>query len=265
MLARMSDHWWGSFELGLGSAARWRVGPLILTVTHLRNEWRVCRGTSDDPGDRSRDVDLGRQPVDPAPGELVTRYAATDGVDTLRLTPILPDRSVVTRPEQALTVPGRARGSMFVGSPLFLRLEEAEGPTLLEELPAFRPKLTWWGPNAREGVVCHASRTAGRLRLEDVVNHPHRVVTEVEIVNRAASPLKVERLNLPVRRLSVYADQQGELWTESVTLERSEGEEFAELQLGDRPPAEAGPTDRLGPPRDASGLALFRAFGSLFQ
>jgi hypothetical protein len=261
MLVPMSDPWWGSFEVGLGTAARWRVGPLILTVTHLRNEWRVCRGSSDDADDRAREVEVGLVPSNPAPGDLVTRYAATDGVDAILLTPVLPDRPVVTRPEQALIVPGRGSGSMFVGSPLFLRLEEAEGPILLEELPAFRPKLTWWGPSAREGATCYASRTAGRLRLEDVVNHPHRVVTEVKIVNRATSPLKVERLNLPVRRLSVYADQDGELWTESVTLERSEGEEYAELHLGARPPAE----ELLAPPRDTSGLALFRAFGSLFQ
>jgi hypothetical protein len=261
----MSDRWWGSFVIEAGAATRWRVGPLVLTVTRLQNEWRVCRGSSDDRHDRTREVSVGLRPSDPAAGELVSRYAATDGVETIVLTPVLPDRSVVTRADQPLVVPAQSAGTMYVGSPLFLRLEEESGPTLLEELPAFRPKLTWWGQTPREGVTCYASRTAGRLRAEDIVNHPHRVVTEVRIVNRAMSSLKVERLNLPVRRLSVYADSQGALWTESVTLERSEGEEYAELGVGARPPAAAGVAERLTPPRDASGHALFRAFGSLFQ
>lgn len=264
MLAAMSQHWWGSYELELGEAARWRVGPLILTVTHLRNEWRVSRSSSDDPRDRTRAVELKLAPQEPGPGELVTRYTSTEGERSLRITPVLPDRSVVTRPEQSVVVPAHGSGSLFVGSPLFLRLEEAGGARL-EELPAFRPKLTWWGPSPREGTLCYASRTAGRLRLEEVVNHPHRVVTEVSIVNRAATPLVVERLNLPVRRLSVYADQRGELWTESVELELQEGEELAQLHLGERPPEAAGGAERVAPPRDPSGHLLFRAFGSLFQ
>jgi hypothetical protein len=261
---KTAGRWWGAFTLPVGSAGRWHLGPTILTISHLRNEWRVCRGGSEDGSDISCSVELGLLPETPDSSELLTRYSATDGVDSIRITPIMPDRSVVARLEHALVVAAQGSVTVFVGSPLWLRLEEAES-TLLDELPARQPRLTWWGPSTREGIICYGSRTYGRLRLQEVVNHPHRVLTAVKIANRAASTMKLERLNLPVRQLRVYATDAGQLWTESVVLKRRESQELAELEVSEGPPQEAAAAEPVSGPRDQSGGFLFRAFDSLFK
>jgi hypothetical protein len=158
-------------------------------------------------------------------------------------------------PEQEVTV--------YVGSPLFIRLEADES---LDDLPALPPKYTWWGPNTREGELCYATRTPGRLRLEDAVRYPHRVLTAVAIQNGADEPLTFERLNLPVRKLAVYAARDARLWTELVRLVRKKKEPFAELHVESAPPEIAKGAEQLSPPRDpAKTHFLFRAFGSFFE
>jgi hypothetical protein len=241
----------------------WRVGPLRLTVIHLRREWQVLRaaGSFDD---RERHVEEGGRGRERGPGELLTRYAASDGIDGLAVTPVLPDRAVVTRPETPITVPARGTVSVIFGSPLWVRIEEAGVGRLLEELPAIAPSLTWFGPNTMEGEICYASRTFGRLRLEDVRQLPHRVTTAVKILNHAASPLTLERLKLPVRRLSVFATAGADFWTEPVVLERREGKDLAELRVSAGPPGEAPDARLVSGPRDKAGNDVIRAFGSLF-
>ena len=256
--------WWGEFRILESSAGRWRVGPLILTIAHARGEWRVCRDSSGDSADQSRELEIPVEFSRESSCQLLTRYAASPGAESIRITPILPDRSVAARPEHPVTVPARGEVAIYVGSPLWLRLSEGDA-TLLEELPAFRPSPTWWGPSTIEGELCYASRTAGRIRREELINYAHRVITQVRIVNRADAPLVIERLNLPVRRLGLFASEEGVLWTETVVLERGQKKDFAELNLTKGPPDVAGVVDRVSEPRDQDGTDLFRAFGSLFR
>ncbi len=261
-----STPWWGQHRIGHGQAGRFRIGPLILTVVRLDNEWRLCRDSSGDTSDSSVGVEVPIEPPDLPATAHVSRFGDSDGSDQIGLLPILPDRPVVSRPERPITVPPHEKVTVYVGSPLWVRVSDAARRQKLEELPAFRPSLTWWGPNTREGQTCYGTRTYGRVQLDQIVHYPHRVMTAVSIDNSADKPLLLERVLLPVRRFSVYATAASELWTEAVTLEREQGEEFATLHLGKKPPEQAGSAERVSEPREPSSQKLlFHAFGSLFK
>ena len=256
--------WWGTFPVREGAAARWRLGPLTLTIQHLRREWRVFRAVGDLAArDRGVEVDVALHEVQA--GEYSARFAAADGVNSVTVMPVLPDLAVVTRPEMPLTVPARGNVSVYVGSPLWLRIIEAGTERVLEDMAALGPRLTWFGPNSMDGEICYASRTFGRLRLEEVQLQPHRVTTAVKILNRAALPLTIESLRLPVPRLSVYATPGADLWTEPLVLERGEGRDLAELRVSSGPPGEAHGATLVAEPRESGGTNMIRAFGSLFS
>jgi hypothetical protein len=256
--------WWGDYELPLGRERSWQIGPLRLTVSHLRHEWQICRRFSDDPHLASVQVfDPTEQSPEPPTGT-ITRYATSAASPQLTLRPVLPDRSVVTRPERPVWILPSHQVTVFVGSPVWVRLESGGMP--LGEFPAYPPKETWWGPNTREGELCYATRTYGRLRLEEAANYPHRVTTAVRIHNQHSEPLHVERLNLPVRRLTVFAASDQRLWTEAVALEHALDNQLAELRLESAPPAEAQHAKLLSLPRDnTKSSVLFRALGSLLR
>lgn len=265
--ATSATRWWGEFRIPHGKSGRFRIGPLTLTITRLKHEWHAAREIADQPSTTSS-VEIPIDAVTPSPNAIISRYATNRDREELNLWPVLPDRHVVTRPEQALTILPRQELTIYVGSPLWIRLEEEGGDDdkLLADLPAQPPKETWWGLTPREGELCYASRTYGRLRLEEAARYPHRVMTAVAIDNSANAPLVIERLNLPVPRLSVYAAEDGRLWTETITLARSEVDEMAELRLGKTPPAAARRAELVSPARDSDDTNLFfRAFGSLFN
>ena len=89
-------------------------------------------------------------------------------------------------------------------------------------------------------------------------------MTPVRIRNEALSPLDLERLKLPVPRLSLFCDPQNRLWTEGVTLTRTEESDMASLDVREGAPAEADGAELLTPPRDATETSsLVRAFSSL--
>jgi hypothetical protein len=88
-----------------------------------------------------------------------------------------------------------------------------------------------------------------------------RALTEIALDNRAPDPLSLERLSLPVPRLTLYTDG-ARLWTSSLRLERVAGEE-AGVTVG---PAPSVAPQRLSPPRQEGELSLvLRAFNSLFR
>ena len=66
--------------------------------------------------------------------------------------------------------------------------------------------------------------------------------------------------------LSLFCDPQGRLWTEGVTLTRTEESDMAALEVRQGAPPEAGDADLLTPPRtSAETNLLIRAFSSLLR
>lgn len=257
--------WWGEFKIPHGCSRRWKIGPLLLRVRRLHHEWQVSRSITGNASDHGLEIGILEDGERHDTEALVSRYATSGEADALVVTPVLPDQSVVSRPERPISVLPHQSVDLYVGAPVWIRLQEAPS-TALGDLPAATPIRTWWGPNTREGELCYATRTYGRLRLEDAVPYPHRVLTAIEVSNASDEPLSIERISLPVRRLSLYATSDGRLWTESVRLERSSDADFAALAINPGPPARAAGAEKLSEPREmASEHALFRAFGSLFK
>lgn len=238
----------------------------MLWIHRLEHEWRVVHEQREDPFESASEVEV---PVGEAEDEergIVYRFSFRKTSRRVVLTPALADRPVIVRPESALTVPAGEDINLYLSTPLWLQVRVGDPEMLLVELPSYRPSDTWFGPSTREGELCYASRTAGRLRLADVTLLPHRAITVARLRNRAKNALLLERIRLPVQYLSLYGTLEGDLWTETITLTRQEGGDLAELQIDKRPPAEVGKTERIASARQQleTGLVV-RAFSRLFS
>ncbi len=250
--------WWGEVDIPPGKAGRIRVGPLELAVQHRQSEWRLQRVHHADDGAVSVDVPVELEEATDA--AIVSRYATHHDGTRITFAPALPDRPVVAKPEHPVSVPPHDDATIYVGTPLWVRVGRADPAGPLEDLPCLPPLSTWWGRDTTVGELCYATRTWGRLHVDQIEFHPHRVMTAVHIHNRDDTPLWFDRLYLPVGRLTVFTDAEQRLWTEDVTLDRDEGED-ATLALGKA----ARGMKQLAGPRSTGQHPLFRAFGSLFK
>ncbi len=104
------------------------------------------------------------------------------------------------------------------------------------------------------------------MNLENIPTRAHRAITQIIIDNKAGTQLLVERLNLPVPYLALFAAADGLLWTETVTMVRTRDTGMAAFQIGKEPPDEATATEVVGPPREKPGQNMvIQAFGALFR
>ena len=258
--------WWGARSLEEGQALLASIGPLRLMLQRLPYEWRVAyrRVSGDDDSRAPSSVEVSDKLL--ANPEVTERYLVRKGDGNCSLMPALADRSVVSRPDKPFHLPSGEATTLYMSSPAWVRIMEGLTPRLLAELPCAVPSDTWVGSSTRHGEVCYASRTLGRLRLEDVPLRPHRIVTPVTIDNRAADSLRIERVNLPTTHLSLFRSKQGFLWTEAVTLVRESDGELAQLHVHPGPCKPARDGEQLaGPRQPRAAFGLFRAFSNIFE
>jgi hypothetical protein len=260
------DAWWTERELGPEEGLRFAVGPLELSIYRQRDEWQIGQELS---AEYDKDADPWRveaiSEFRPDPGSL-QRFAVRGQRSRLRLTPTMPDRPIVARPRMPLFVPAGEAIQIFTSSPVWLEVAVGDPWRTLLEVPTRRLSDTWVGGSTRDGELAYAIRTVARKQLDGVPVRPYRAITPLVIRNQADDMLAVEHLNLPAPYLSVFATPLGRLWTEAITMLRSESGEMAALEIGRGAPAAAGEAERLTEPRRrAERNLLVRAFSSLLH
>lgn len=263
-MVRPQRAWWGQYELEAGQSARWRIGPLQLHIRRSASEWRVAWTSPGSPKDETAEHEC---PTDePVPDTaVVNRYTQKQTSSKLTLSGALADRPVVVKPETPLFVPGNEEVTLYVGSPVWVRVLVGDPAQQLVEIPTHRATDTWAGPNTREGQVCYGSRTLAQLELADCVLRPHRAITAVHVHNRAPDALLIEQIQLPAPLLALYATSTGMLWTQSVTLVREPMQEGARLEIGAAEPPDGGELKQLSDPRtQETDSIVFQVFHKLF-
>lgn len=258
--------WWGQYTVPTQKQGKWQLGPLTVWLQHLAHEWRLATRTRPEAYEKivryegPRALEQLSQEITPA------RFCFSHMCDSVRLIPALPDRAVVTKPDTPLYVYPGEQVTLYLSFPLWLRVEVGEPSRLLKEVPLYRLSDTWFGPNTREGELCYASRTAGTVNLSDLVRRSYRASTAVVVRNRSNAPLYVERLNVNLPFLSLYADVDNMLWTNALVLEHNAGGDLATLQVEKRAPSEAkGGQFIVGPRQVDHRNALVRAFSSMLS
>jgi len=257
--------WWGEADVAVGKTYHLRIGGFHLWVSRYASEWRLAtrweESDDDQPIDWER-AEIGNGVPDDADQE---RYVMKRTQSLLRISPVLADRPVISRPVTPFFLPQNETTTVYVSSPLWLEVTVHPTKTKLREFPIVRPSDTWFGPSTLEGELSYAMRTSARLELENVPQRPHRAITPVIIINQADSHLLLERMSIPVPYLPLYNSDDGFLWTPEITLTRQEDTEMAALKIASHPPGLAKDPNKLQEARAKVNQGiLVRAFNALF-
>lgn len=271
---------WGTFALDVETGGKWHVGPSTVWVYRSERDWRIVHQPSTDSVTTDPMVERSDVTV-PVPEADIRAVLATedDRLNTSRfsvrhtdedvaLEPILADRPVVTRPEHPLYVLPNESVTLYLSTPLWIRIRLTKTDRELQEVPSHRMSDTWFGPSTREGELCYATRTAGRLRLDRLPLRLHRALTPLRVRNTASDALALERVQLPAPHLALYVTPDDVLWTQAVTMTHSPDAEGATVRVQSGPPSDAPDAELIQKPREADRQGLFTStfstFGSLF-
>jgi hypothetical protein len=256
--------WWGDYSFLTGQTSCWDIGPLTMFIRRLEKEWNVIYKSSE-AGENIDSWQYNLHTGTPPDDYEIKRYVFADTADRLTITPLLADRSVVIKPEIPFHVPTGQETTLFVSTPLWLRVQVHEPSVNILDMPIMRPSDTWFGPSTMEGELCYASRTLGRLSLDDFPYLPHRAVTPVTIRNNTDEAFQLERLNLTMTYLSLYCSSDHHLWTEAVTMVREPDTSAASIQIGEGAPEQAIDAALINEPREkAESRSLLSKVSTLF-
>lgn len=258
--------WYGDFQIAQGFTRQWRVGPLSLRIYHGLNEWRLLCEHDPDPWLDRFELEQSDDPALIPEGDKLQRVVLSTPETRIHLELRAADRAVVSRPVSPVSVPGGQSVRVYVSTPAWVRVTLGERHHLMLEQPSYRLSDTWFGPSNMEGEICYATRSRFRLTLAEQVRSPARVITPVQIRNQAEDPLILDRLNVPMPWLPLYADPEDHLWTPEVGLVRRADGDLAELRFSDQPPRECHSGTRLSAPRQSGRQnTVFRAFTNLLR
>ncbi len=253
--------WWGSFELVPGSSLERNIGPLRLLIEREYQEWRVSNTRQNA---QTANNDAGQE--EQAEDTVSERYIVQETDDPMHLMPVVADRSVVTEPLTPLNLTSGSEVTLYVSTPLWYRIEIGAKPIRLRDDYIVRSSDTWFGPSTREGELCYASKTEGRINLADVPHRAERAVTAVTVRNELDTVLQLTRLSIPAPLLALYVDSAGMLWTQDMTLVNRDETDFADLVLEKGDPKYASEPKLVSPSRTQNKQPrLIRAFGSIFR
>jgi len=254
--------WWGTFTLEPGQVCRWDIDRLQLWIRRAEREWQIARVLSEEDAPRHGAAQL--DVAMPESPDALERHVFSKTRGPLRLSPVVADRPVVTSPRMPVYLAQGEKTTLYVGSPLWVRVEAETPAQEILDAPIRRLSDTWFGPTTREGEICYAARTQAILDPANLPSLAAVAITPVAIENRGSETLRVERLKLPVPFLSVHAAPDGQLWTPTVTMVSQKERGMASFDVGQAPPHRLS-TRRVTAAREQpeDGL-LIRAF-SLFR
>lgn len=264
--AEPATTWWGTRRLGEQRVGRWRIGGFELAICNAEGEWQVAWDATEAKEDAAEEwtYEEAAGPLEEAPN--LDRYIFRENDDTLSILPSLADRAVVTSPRIPVYLLPGEEVRLYIGSPLWVQVAAQTPPRSLCELPILRPSDTWFGPSNLVGELCYATHTRARMRVDNVPHYVRYAVTPLDIHNRATTPLRVERVKLPVPYLHLYAGADDRLWTQTVTMTRSgdADQDLVRVEARRGAPSEAQPAQTLQAARRQMQRGLLtRAFSSV--
>jgi hypothetical protein len=254
--------WWGDYHFSEEESARWAIGQLEFAIYRTSKEWRIFHKQA--PEREGWHFEKG----DPLPQESaeIERHVFDQTTESLTILPVLPDRDLVTSPWTQVHLSPGEKVTIYVGCPLWVRLQITKTGEVLEDLAIQRLSDTWFGPSVLEGDLCYGLHSHVVLEPGNL-DAPHLYArTQVHVENQSSRRFILERIKLPVRYLSLFGAADGQLWTESLIATPEDNSELASIQIRAGAPLIAGEAQRIVSPREVSqpGL-LMRVFSSLFQ
>lgn len=227
---------WGVHTLAEDGRMEVAIGPLELEVVRTAGEIRIARhhkGT----------------PRPPRESKWVRWVPAPDWTGEIALTPALPGRPVVVRPDNEFRLTQGSEARIYVRVPLDVEIE-ALGPhrASLLRIPTRVLSDTWWG-STEEGELHYYLDTKARRAMADSEFLEHLAVCPVQLANASTEDLPVERVALHTEYLTLYRDGT-RIWSDETRVRYRGDDEESSVRVGGAPPPEAPEAEQVRKARE---------------
>jgi len=254
---------WDAVEINEGDCRLWQAGPLRLWVRQVGEEWHVATESANEK-EKFPDIISGETTAVPEDAQW-QRWMGRGVEHVVQLSPLMPDRAVVVRPEMPLHMAYGQKEMFFVNIPLWIRVVAGKGKKItICEQASQTLSNTWFGLPV-QGELCYALNTKARTGIEEIAPNPLTAVCPLVISNLYKEPLNFERLCIRTDHLSIYETENGLITNEVRVIYQGE-EQMSRIKYGKKPPALAEGSKRVADPRKPIENNLIRkSFNNFMQ
>ncbi len=237
---------WQALPLAPGEHRLYTLPPRRVYVSRIPDECRVAVTDADGESANAQDR------VDALPPDLTwTRFMVPSELTQVALRPVLPDRPLVIRPAEAVSIVPGHRTILFVSLPVWFRVElsgDSAAPVTLMETPSLTLSKSWFGvPD--NGESCYALKTRARHSMADLTDTRNRAICFLKLQNRSTEVLLIERFCLRTPTLRLYRASDDRLWCSDVTAVFTGRDAPVLVKAAAATPRHAAESVLLAPPR----------------
>lgn len=259
--AGQSRDLWKSHQLDDGETRAFEAGPLTLHVRATASDIWIAPQYSDDQYRMpavSRDASAG--PAD------WKRWAFTQPIRAIRLSPALPELPVVVKPESKFHLAPHANATVYVRVAMSVKIEALgiRDVSLMEAPTAILSK-TWWGSFTGGEMAYWIASSAGR-RIEVDPERWFLAICPMNVVNESEAHLPMEKILVHTGGLSLYSDADGQIWSSLAKIHYRGGTQFTQIEVQDGPPKECAGGKQVAPPRHPATRSIIgKTFGGILN
>ena len=260
----MKNIWWGEFPFEEQSQKCWNVGERSIVIMRQATEWNTWNVETDE--ENYDDIVISNKVNDVLIEDSNNgRFLEKNTSNKLNVMPLLADRTVVARPSSPLTILAGEKIQLFVSTPIWFYAETSPGGKCLLDIPFWRPSDSWFGASTIDGQLCYAKYTSAKTQLDELNLHSHRATTPITVINSHKKSLTINRINVPVNYLNLYCDENNNLWSSIISIERENDSDDVELIIDKSSSDDINPLTFISKPRLSSEQGkLVRSISHLF-
>ncbi|MCB0377819.1 MAG: DUF432 domain-containing protein [Bdellovibrionales bacterium] len=251
-------------DLDLGEIFHLRYGPLDLYLERAESQLRLRWMTSQDFMDSSFEYQLPFKGMFPENLLSEKRFAFTGKIPPLKILPCLGEKPFVARPETPFMILPGEKTSIYLSTPMSLRIMDNQSHQIIDELPVIERTKTWFGDSFTSGQLCFFTHIHAALKEDELPFRPHRALTLVTIENRSKKTIQIKRLKIPAPYLTLYQEERGVFVTSTLNVKCDIKGKVKELKIV-RPSLGDGKNVQIFPPREALPSSIFKSVTELMR
>lgn len=256
-----NQQFWMPHAMGQDQSMDLCLGSLRVWMHRGEQEWYIAHEIESENTERCS-VAISDESL--APDRDWTRWILDDCIERIQLSPQLPDRPLIVRPEMPMCLMPKQSVQFFIGIPIWLAITFGAKYEQAIEIPTMTLSNSWFG-QFTEGELCYAVKTTAKLHPQELLPSPQRAVFPLEIRNISQEKLNFERLCIRPQYLNVFQGNT-RLWTSKGRVSYRGEDNWSRIVYASNAPEFDQASRLLGAARDSMQRGAFlKTFDSLKQ
>jgi len=240
MKLNILDGNWSVYNIESDQIYQCRIGEANFWIRRDKNEIYIATSHDKNGADQNTNV---------IPEDLKwARFVIKEEPISIELSPAMPDRPLVVKPEASFYLTSRTKRTIHVRIPVWVYISiAAKNKIKLVEIPSVILSNTWFG-DLIDGELCYWLTSGARSKIEPDPSRPYMAICPLTIKNESDENLFVEKFIVRAENSTLFV-RDGQLYTDEILISFKGKNEISSVTFKGKPQTEISGANKIAEPR----------------